>query len=375
MTRLTRRPNGAGRPLAAGVSVADDTADADGADRAASALLAALAMPAILIGPDERIRATSPTALTIVRGNAVGLHYIAALRQPGLLDTIEASLRDGAMRTTALTVFETVADTTWHVTVSAPVIAQKRNVLLIFEDVSALDAATKMRRDFVANVSHELRTPLTAVLGFVETLTGAARDDPVARERFLGIIAREAGRMTQLVDDLLSLGRVEENERRRPTERVELGEVIDSVLATLEPVAAAQDVRLTVAGTRPRVVVPGDAGQLRQVVSNLVMNAIKYGGAGKDVQIELSLPGPDDMLRAEGVRLAVRDQGEGIAAHHLPRLTERFYRVDTHRSRDVGGTGLGLAIVKHIVSRHRGRLRVESAPGKGSTFTVILPLH
>ncbi len=343
------------------------------ADAAAAALMSALSMPAILIGPEERIIAASPAAQAILHGGTAGLHYIAALRQPGLLDTIERVLGDGATRKSGYTVYGAISDTTWHVTVSAPVIAQLRHILLIFEDVSAIEDATKMRRDFVANVSHELRTPLTAVLGFVETLTGAARDDAEARARFLGIIGREAGRMTQLVDDLLSLGRVEEDERRRPTDIVALAEIIDSVVATLAPVAAANDVRLYVTGPLPQAEVPGDAAQLRQVVSNLVMNAIKYGGAGQQVRITLSVPAFDEMLRREGVRLSVTDQGEGIADHHLPRLTERFYRVDAHRSRALGGTGLGLAIVKHIVGRHRGRLRIDSAPGQGSTFTVIMP--
>lgn len=231
-----------------------------------------------------------------------------------------------------------------------------------------------MRRDFVTNVSHELRTPLTALLGFVETLRGAAKDDPVARDRFLLIMEREAGRMSRLVADLLSLSRVEEDERVRPMAPVDIPAMLEAVIATLEPVIARNGVTIALNLPQETVVVPGDPGQLRQVFINLIENAIKYGGRDKTVTITLTAPAPEPSLRSDGVSVAMRDEGEGIAAHHIPRLTERFYRVDSHRSREVGGTGLGLAIVKHIVNRHRGRLRIESEPGRGSCFTVVLPV-
>ncbi len=283
-----------------------------------------------------------------------------------------------------------------------------RGVVLSFEDMTEVEESSQIRRDFVANVSHELRTPLTALLGFVETLKGAARDDPEARNRFLGIMEKEAGRMARLVDDLLWLSRVEQEERMRPRDMVDLSAILDRVVAAITPVAEKAGVCLVVerpvahaktqleeteAGTRAGTQaetragalagaipatfpeIPGDGRQLQQVITNLIENAVKYGGNDKQVEIALSGPIDEPSLRSKGVRISVTDHGEGIAPHHIPRLTERFYRVDNHRSREMGGTGLGLAIVKHIVNRHRGRLRIDSELGKGSRFMVILPLE
>ena len=338
-------------------------------------LLAALPIPVMLVGPAERIEVVNPAAQQLFGADGTGRHYITALRQPSVLDAVEQVLRDGQTRQCRYLASANALDTTWQVTVASVVLPQGRGVLLSFEDVSAVEEASQMRRDFVANVSHELRTPLTALLGFVETLKGAARDDPVARGRFLDIMDREAGRMARLVADLLSLSRVEEDERRRPMGDVELVGLIHGVAATFEPVAAAAGVILRLHLLPEPLTVPGDSGQLRQVITNLIENAIKYGGNGKPVDIALTRVALEPTLRSDAVRISFADQGEGIAPHHLPRLTERFYRVDAHRSREVGGTGLGLAIVKHIINRHRGRLRIESALGQGSTFTVILPLH
>lgn len=338
-------------------------------------LLAALPIPVMLVGPAERIEAVNPAAQRLFGADGTGRHYITALRQPSILDAVEQVLRDGQTRQCRYLASANAHDTTWQVTVASVGLPLGRGVLLSFEDVSAVEEASQMRRDFVANVSHELRTPLTALLGFVETLKGAARDDPVARGRFLDIMDREAGRMARLVADLLSLSRVEEDERRRPMGDVELVGLIHGVAATFEPVAAAAGVILRLHLLPEPLTVPGDSGQLRQVITNLIENAIKYGGNGKPVDIALTRVALEPTLRSDAVRISFADQGEGIAPHHLPRLTERFYRVDAHRSREVGGTGLGLAIVKHIINRHRGRLRIESALGQGSTFTVILPLH
>lgn len=337
-------------------------------------ILAALNMPAILIGSDERIVAARTAGLPISGGSIEGRHYVTALRQPGVLDAIKSCLARGTPQTCPFQLRGSGGESTWLTNVAALIAADgDRHVLVTFQDVSAQEAAGKMRRDFVSNVSHELRTPLTAVLGFVETLRGAARQDPEAQARFLGIIDREARRMAQLVDDLLSLSRVEDDERRRPTELVDLGRIIETVVAGLAPLAEAQNVALVFEPPEGAITVPGDPRQLTQVMMNLISNAIKYGGADRAVEISLSAPQPEPAMQGEAVRIAVRDRGEGIAEYHIPRLTERFYRVDTHRGRDVGGTGLGLAIVKHIVSRHRGRLRIESTLGKGSTFAVLLP--
>jgi len=228
----------------------------------------------------------------------------------------------------------------------------------------------------VANVSHELRTPLTSMMGFIETLRGPAKDDVAARERFLAIMDGEAGRMHRLIEDLLSLSRVEDKERIRPRTTVVLNSLIGDVLAAMAPMAAAAGVSFVQDLPDVPVAVLGDAEQLGQVLRNLLENAIKYGvkaGAGT-VTLRLGLPEPQPMLRQRGVRLSVIDSGEGIAPHHIPRLSERFYRVDSHRSREVGGTGLGLAIVKHIITRHRGQLRITSVQGEGAEFMVFLPV-
>ena len=339
-----------------------------------SPILEALPIPVVLVGPSERIEAVNVAASRLFTTDGTGRHYITGLRQPAILDAVEQVLRDGVTRYCSYLASADARDTTWRACIAAVTLSQGRGVLLSFEDVSAVEEASQMRRDFVANVSHELRTPLTALLGFVETLKGAAREDPVARDRFLDIMDREAGRMARLVADLLSLSRVEAEERRRPMDPVDLVALTQGVAATLEPMAANGGITLDIHLPTGAVTVPGDAGQLRQVLTNLIENAIKYGGAAKTVCVVLTGVAVDPALRAEAVRISVADQGEGIATHHLPRLTERFYRIDAHRSREIGGTGLGLAIVKHIINRHRGRLRIESTPGQGSTFTVILPM-
>ena len=338
-----------------------------------TAILSGMPMPVVLIGADERIAGVNRAAIRLFGGDRSGRHYVTALRQPAILDAVERGFAGGETARAAYLAIDGERDSTFSVSVSPIAIDGTRALLLTFEDVTATEAAVRMRRDFVANVSHELRTPLTAVLGFIETLRGAARDDPAARERFLGIVEREARRMAQLVDDLLSLGRVEQDERVRPRDAVDLGALIEDVVAALAPVAADAGAVIEVARPGGIVFVPGNANQLRQVLTNLIENAIKYGGRSAPVTVTLTDAAPEPALRADGMRIAVTDRGEGIAAHHIPRLTERFYRIDTHRSRELGGTGLGLAIVKHIVSRHRGRLRIDSVPGQGSTFTVILP--
>jgi len=225
-----------------------------------------------------------------------------------------------------------------------------------------------MRADFVANVSHELRTPLSSLLGFVETLRGPARDDKEAQEKFLTIMHEQAERMSRLIEDLLSLSRIEMDEHTRPRGRVDVRHVLGNVKDMLSMKAAARRMRIELQIPEATAPLPGDADQLTQVFQNLIDNALKYGREGTAVEVTVSGP-------AEGeLSVSVSDQGEGIAPEHLPRLTERFYRVDAARSRQLGGTGLGLAIVKHIVNRHRGHLSVESTRGEGSRFTVTLPV-
>jgi two-component system, OmpR family, phosphate regulon sensor histidine kinase PhoR len=237
--------------------------------------------------------------------------------------------------------------------------------LVRLADQSQARAAEQMRVDFVANASHELRTPLATLIGFIETLQDEAAVDPATRQRFVGIMAGEALRMRDLLDDLMSLSRIEAERFALPRDTVDLKPLIDEVRDALKPLAKGRTIRVE-RGTGAAVV-SGDRGQLAQMLTNLVVNSLKYGRAGSAVRIRLADAG-DDL-----VSLAVIDKGEGIAPDHIPRLTERFYRVDPGRSRQVGGTGLGLAIVKHIVLRHRGRLDIKSKPGVGTSVEVTLP--
>lgn len=234
-------------------------------------------------------------------------------------------------------------------------------------DQSGNYAAEKMRVDFVANASHELRTPLASILGFIETLNEEAGEDPALRARFLQVMFDEARRMQRLVEDLISLSRIEAEKYRLPGERLDLGELLEDVAAEIAAARSprAADVTVSIEPGLPPVV--GDEAQLSQLFHNVIGNAMKYGRANTPVRVSLSLN------RSKLVQLVVRDEGEGIAPQHIPRLTERFYRVDAGRSRSVGGTGLGLAIVKHIVERHRGRLDIASRVGIGTTVTIALP--
>ncbi len=245
-------------------------------------------------------------------------------------------------------------------------------VVLAIHDVTAIRRSERMRADFIANASHELRTPLASLLGFIETLAGPARDDPQARERFLPIMLDMGRRMARLIEDLLSLSRIEFDEHGVPTDPVDVAAIVRSVAQVLSPQAEAKRMTIAVDVEDGLPTVFGQADQLTQVMQNLVDNAVKYGRGGTPVEISVRLNG----VRSSGrpfVVVSVRDHGDGIAREHLPRLTERFYRCDPARSRELGGTGLGLAIVKHILNRHRGHLTVESTVGEGSVFTVHLP--
>ncbi|MAU53761.1 MAG: two-component sensor histidine kinase [Roseovarius sp.] len=338
-----------------------------------ASVLAGMPFAALLIGPDERIHAANDAAREMLGKGIEGRHFLTALRQPDVLEAVEQTQRDHQARRTTYQTSESGRDSVFQVHVAhVDAGAAARGVLVVFEDLTEREQAAQMRRDFVANVSHELRTPLTALMGFIETLQGPARHDEVAIDRFLGIMAREAARMERLVHDLLSLSRVEGEERIRPREPVDLSGVIGTVMTMLRPLARERGCSIHFRAAEG-FVVPGNADQLQQVFTNLVENAIKYGGTENRVDITLESHARDATLRMPAIVVSVRDRGPGIDPLHIPRLTERFYRVDTHRSREMGGTGLGLAIVKHIVNRHRGRLRIASEPGQGSTFAVILP--
>ncbi len=244
-------------------------------------------------------------------------------------------------------------------------------LLMTFHDQTPLRRVEEMRADFVANASHELRTPLAALSGFIDTLQGQAKDDPKARERFLGIMNAQATRMARLIDDLLSLSRVELSAHVRPGAQVDLVPIVRQVIDGLEPLAKERHVTVETQLPETSVTIVGDSEELLRLFENLIENGLKYGASGGKVVVSM-----DDVPIAEGAsetRVSVRDFGPGIAPEHLPRLTERFYRVDVGDSRAQGGTGLGLSLVKHILNRHRGRLAIESVPGQGATFTACFP--
>ena len=251
-------------------------------------------------------------------------------------------------------------------------VAAGGRVLVLFDDITQARMTERMRVDFVANASHELRTPLATLSGFIETLQGPAAEDAPARRRFLDIMHLEAERMSRLIDDLLSLSRIEIDKHVRPSSLVQLSGIVGEVGKTLAMRLEADQRRLLIEERPDLPLVIADRDQLLQVLHNLVSNALKYGRTGTAITAQLTAE-PAAANQPACVRIAISDIGEGISAEHLPRLTERFYRVDSQRSRRMGGTGLGLAIVKHIVERHRGRLEIESRQGEGTRVSVLLP--
>ena len=340
-----------------------------------NALLEALPMPAFLVTSGSRINSPNTAANELFGIELQDRNYVAALRQPAILETIDEARANKVMKEGQFALSSGAGARRFRVTVNPLELEGNDHVLVCFAETTESHDADQMRREFVANVSHELRTPLTALMGFIETLQGPAREDAGAQGRFLGVMGREARRMNGLVDDLLSLSRVEFSERQRPTNLLRANEMIADVRGALEGLSESGRVVFAVEEGAEGLEFCGDADQLRQVLSNLIENALKYGAQKSEVQVAVAKVGYDRLLPGPALRIDVRDRGDGIAAHHLPRLTERFYRVDEHRSREMGGTGLGLAIVKHIVQRHRGRLDITSEVGTGSCFSVVLPLE
>jgi len=297
-----------------------------------------------------------------------------ALRIPEITEAVRRAVATGEMQHVEFR--EKVPAERWSEAVVAPValaaaVAGRRELFFVtLHDITRIKQVEEMRADFVANASHELRTPLASLSGFIETLQGPARNDPQARERFLDIMKAQANRMARLIDDLLSLSRIELKAHVQPEHQVDLAPIVRQVTDGLQTLARDRGVEVKIALPPEALFVRGDRDELIRVFENLVENALKYGAAGKRVDIALAREAGDNEAT-----VAVRDYGPGIAPEHLPRLTERFYRVDVTESRAQGGTGLGLALVKHILHRHRGRLTIDSAPGKGATFTVRLPLE
>lgn len=332
-------------------------------------LLARHPDPVLLVNRRRRVARINNAACELFGADIVRRDLAAVLQNVDVLNATEAVLNGGAGRIAEF----------W---ISMPALRHFRTrieplpghsedgvaVLLAMTDLTDLKRIEQMRADFVANASHELRTPLSTLLGFIETLQESAADDPETLHRFLPIMQQQATRMARLVDDLLSLSRIEMNEHLPPTAQVALPEILRSVVQALAFRAEARGMRIELNLQADLQPVVGDADQLTQVFQNLIDNAIKYAAADSVILVEA---GPSPRL-PDGVAVSVRDRGQGIAAWHLPRLTERFYRADTDRSSAAGGTGLGLAIVKHVVNRHRGLLGIESELGRGSVFTVHL---
>ena len=341
---------------------------------AAETILAAVPDPLFLLDGRRRIvRANGAAAALLGIATPEPRDLAAALRDPAVLAAADAVLAGEAAR---IVEFEEPVPVERQL--RARIARLERPALdgalavLTLHDITALKRAEQTRVDFIANVSHELRTPLTALIGFIETLAGAAREDAEARARFLPIMHAQAARMARLVEDLMSLSRIELNEHVPPTGLVALPPVLRQAAASLVLRAAARRMRIVLALPPDLAEVPGEADELAQVFQNLFDNAIKYGREGTEITVTAEaarrLPGQGIFIA-----VAVADCGEGITREHLPRLTERFYRVDSARSREMGGTGLGLAIVKHVLNRHRGLLEIDSTPGRGSVFTVLLP--
>ncbi len=328
-------------------------------------LLDASADP-MLIVESARVVAANTAALQLLGNAIVGQNVALAFRHAGAIERLSdphAQHQGTPIRLTGIG----LRDQIWDMRITSIGDNQK---LVTLADRTSSQAAEKMRVDFVANASHELLTPLASVKGFIETLAEPeAGDDPKTRNRFLKIMADETSRMQALIRDLMSLSRIEAEKYVMAQTPLDLGSILSDVTSTLRNGSdgRAADIQVSISDNLPPVM--GDHVQLQQLANNLIANAMKYGKAGTPVSVQLNRSQSGQMLS-----LSVNDQGEGIAPEHLPRLTERFYRVDSGRSRSIGGTGLGLSLVKHIVDHHRGHLEIRSELGKGTNVTILLPI-
>ena len=337
-------------------------------------ILDALSAAVILIDQDRTIVFANKAACARFGAHIVNNHFIRIVRDPDCLSAIDAILSGEAERDLEITLGSRPS-ATFAVKVLSLGLDGFNNAraAITLEDISQIKDAQLMRSEFVANVSHELRSPLTALAGFVETLKGPAKDDEGAQFRFLDLMEHEAGRMKRLIDDLLSLSKLQSQERIKPTERIHLDRLIERVIATLIPLADKEKTKIEFTNLSGAAEVIGNEDELTQVFNNVIENAIKYGTTDTEVKVSLEYLERINGISGGAIAVTVQDHGSGIVAEDIPRLTERFYRVDKSRSRIQGGTGLGLAIVKHILNRHRGLLQIESKIGEGSIFTVLLP--
>jgi two-component system phosphate regulon sensor histidine kinase PhoR len=348
-------------------AAASDNAPADAT--LLEAVIAAMPDAAIVLDRQGRVVTFNSAARSIAPALAQGALAALALRVPEVVEAVREVAAVNAPRRVEFS--QRVPVDRWFAAHVAPLAGSSGLMLLVLHDLTPLRRVEEMRADFVANASHELRTPLAALSGFIDTLRGSARDDATARERFLTIMKTQAGRMARLIDDLLSLSRVELNEHLHPDKPIDLVAVVRQVTDSLQTLALDRGVEISLELPAEPMIVLGDRDELTRVFENLVENALKYGASGKKVTVTFATA--NSPAGAEAL-VAVRDYGPGIAAEHLPRLTERFYRVDVTQSRAEGGTGLGLSLVKHTLNRHRGKLSIESEAGMGATFTARLPL-
>jgi len=335
-------------------------------------------LPDPLVVLDENaapLRANAAARALFGTAGSGGGDLAAALRHPTLAEAVDAArvARRPQLADIALPV-PVARELRVHIIPMEPALADGGRLVLMLSDRTRDRAVERMRADFVANASHELRTPLASLIGFIETLRGPAENDPEARARFLGIMAEQSQRMRLLIDDLLGLSRIEITEHQAPVGAVDLSALAATEAEALGPILAARQVRLEQDLAAGAMADPADPEQLGQVLRNLLENAVRHGRPGGSVRLRVAQAAdPARWPAGPGVVLSVVDDGPGIAKDQIPRLTERFYRVDRGRGRATGGTGLGLAIVKHIVNRHRGRLLIESEEGQGANFSVWLP--
>jgi two-component system phosphate regulon sensor histidine kinase PhoR len=338
--------------------------------RADTLILARLPDPLVVLRQDRTVSRQNPAAEAIF-----GTDLPAVLRHPALREALDQAIGAKETKAVDLTIAGPIErELRATVVPMDPVPQDDGHAVVVLSDRTRERSVERSHADFVANVSHELRTPLASLIGFTDTLLGPAENDPPARKRFLHIMAEQGARMNRLIDDLLSLSRIEVTEHQAPSDTVDLARLLPGLAATYEPRLAGSGARILieVADNTPPVV--GDSDQIAQVVHNLLENAVKYGKEGGTVRLTAGRAAPGGSWPSRpGVVLAVADEGAGIPRAAIPRVTERFYRVDKGRSRAAGGTGLGLAIVKHIVNRHRGQLSIESEEGKGTTVGVWLP--
>jgi two-component system phosphate regulon sensor histidine kinase PhoR len=338
---------------------------------AAKVLLNSLDEPIIIFDVAGKVLIANSSSRALVGSDSERKHISAVLRYPEILEGAARVLAGGDAETIF---FSVVVPVERHYRARITPIESDGPGLLMLQlsDLTSTRRAEELRADFIANASHELRTPLAAVSGFVDTLLGHAKDDAAARQRFLEIMSVETTRMRRLIDDLLSLSQIELNEHNPPMGKVDLVMIVRGAAAALAPLADIDNVNLEIADSDPLWAI-GDRDELIQVFQNLIHNAIKYGGESRKVHLGFGTSPGAGRNVSDRVFASVHDEGEGIPREAIPRLTERFYRVDVKRSRARGGTGLGLAIVKHILNRHNGKLQIESVLGEGSTFTVALP--